>query len=196
MAQCVEALVASDRRAEREYRYRLSRIGRFVNTIMMKRWRTCSDLLRTTTGDANVILPHLCGYLPSCNCVPQARTILWPVYHGAVSTKDLDDDKAFDEMSASSSAMEKRTSDQEMPWPIDDPGASIKGTAQKLLGQAQSAYQPEGRMVGRPQKQKKTTFASERTDRKWYKAAEKGRATAGSDTLEHFWTLSTKLNLD
>ncbi|KAG2934798.1 hypothetical protein PC115_g5046 [Phytophthora cactorum] len=69
--------------------------------------------------------------------------------------------------------------------PIDDPGASIKGAATETsLDKLKVRINPKARMVGRPQKQKKTTFASERTDRKWYKAAEKGRATAGSDTLE------------
>ncbi|KAG6969107.1 hypothetical protein JG688_00005466 [Phytophthora aleatoria] len=43
---------------------------------------------------------------------------------------------------------------------------------------------PKARKVGRPQKQKKTTAASERADRKWYKAVEAGRAAAGTDTLD------------
>ncbi|KAE9324507.1 hypothetical protein PF001_g3374 [Phytophthora fragariae] len=46
MAQCVEALVAGDKRAENEYKYRLSRIGRFVNTNYDEEM---SNVLRFTT---------------------------------------------------------------------------------------------------------------------------------------------------
>ncbi|KAG2847310.1 hypothetical protein PC112_g1120 [Phytophthora cactorum] len=117
---------------------------------------------------------------------------------------DLDDDKALDEMLSFVLQQWRNVRQmQEMPWgetqpkweceddveskskPIDDPGASIKGAATETsLDKLKVRINPKARMVGRPQKQKKTTFASERTDRKWYKAAEKGRATAGSDTLE------------
>ncbi|KAL3659115.1 hypothetical protein V7S43_015999 [Phytophthora oleae] len=37
MAACVKALLAYDRRKQREYEYRLSRIGQFVNTNYDKR---------------------------------------------------------------------------------------------------------------------------------------------------------------
>ncbi|KAG2920220.1 hypothetical protein PC129_g4195 [Phytophthora cactorum] len=122
----------------------------------------------------------------------------------AAELPDLDDDKALDEMLSFVLQQWRNVRQmQEMPWgetqpkweceddveskskPIDDPGASIKGAATETsLDKLKVRINPKARMVGRPQKQKKTTFASERTDRKWYKAAEKGRATAGSDTLE------------
>ncbi|KAG3079947.1 hypothetical protein PI124_g19373 [Phytophthora idaei] len=97
---------------------------------------------------------------------------------------DLDDDKAFDEM-LSFVLQQWRNVRQmrEMPWgetqpkrereddveskskPIADPGASVKGTATETSSaKLKVRINPKVRMVGRPQKQKKTTFASERTD--------------------------------
>ncbi|OWY98730.1 hypothetical protein PHMEG_00030436 [Phytophthora megakarya] len=43
---------------------------------------------------------------------------------------------------------------------------------------------PKARKVGRPQKMKKKTAASERSDRKWYEASEHGRKVAGEVTLD------------
>ncbi|ETO81783.1 hypothetical protein F444_03977 [Phytophthora nicotianae P1976] len=46
MAMCVKALVAHDRRVSNEYQYRLSRIGRFVNSSYDEEMTT---VLRFTT---------------------------------------------------------------------------------------------------------------------------------------------------
>jgi hypothetical protein len=43
---------------------------------------------------------------------------------------------------------------------------------------------PKARKVGRPKKQKQKTVVTEKTDRKWFDAAEAGRKTSGDVTLE------------
>ncbi|KAL3664453.1 hypothetical protein V7S43_010773 [Phytophthora oleae] len=43
---------------------------------------------------------------------------------------------------------------------------------------------PKAKKVGRPAKQKKKTVAGEKSDRKWYAAAEDGRKAAGEVTLD------------
>ncbi|KAF1795805.1 hypothetical protein GQ600_17341 [Phytophthora cactorum] len=228
MAQCVEALVTSDRRAEREYRYRLSRIGRFVNTNYDEEM---ANVLRFTThyvaeqkapqyaaalskaetykyevksDELDIVVMNQPSDEAATGAAGRYKEVLRATHLIASELADLDDDKAFDEMICFVIQQWRNVRQiQEMPWgetqpkrereddveskskPIDDPGASIKGTVTETSSaKLKVRINPKARMVGRPQKQKKTTFASERTDRKWYKAAEKGRATAGSDTLE------------
>ncbi|KAG6944124.1 hypothetical protein JG688_00017255 [Phytophthora aleatoria] len=95
------------------------------------------------------------------------------------------DSDADEEEEAADDEQNVEDAEESKSKPIDDPGASIKGTVTETSSaKLKVRINPKARMVGCPQKQKMTTFASERTDRKWYKAAEKGRATAGSDTLE------------
>ncbi|KAG3133335.1 hypothetical protein PI126_g19225 [Phytophthora idaei] len=193
MVQCVEALVASDRRAEREYRYRLPRIGRFVNINYDEEM---ANVLRFTTHYvAEQKAPQ------NAAALPKAETNKYEVKSdeldivvmnqpsdeaatSAAELADLDDDKAFDEM-LSFVLQQWRNVRQmrEMPWgetqpkrereddveskskPIADPGASVKGTAtENSSAKLKVRINPKVRMVGRPQKQKKTTFASERTD--------------------------------
>ncbi|KAE9133523.1 hypothetical protein PF006_g15015 [Phytophthora fragariae] len=254
LSQCVESLVASDRRAEKEHKYRLSRIGRFVNSNYDEEM---ANVLRFTTHfvaeqiepryakrlakaesysfeqnteDDDEVNVHAFAYSVAGPVIPWCRIDeRWTIpvtklkhvkqlqYEEFVEY--LGNDKEFDEILAfllkqwRNARQKKKPSDAESEQTgptanknesgARDSAAECKdedrdhgcaaassrehvnamASSNAFTGNLKVRIKPKTRKVGRPQKLKKATAASERTDRKWYKAAEAGRSKAGEDTL-------------
>ncbi|ETP16357.1 hypothetical protein F441_09030 [Phytophthora nicotianae CJ01A1] len=302
LAQCVEALVAADRCAEKEYEYKLSRIGRFVNSnydeemgnvlrstthfvaeqiepqyaaalskaatysyeahknnsdevlvlgtfschvLNTNDWRCdCefSKSMRLPCRHAIAYRRHIqfAGPMIPWSCIDERWTspvtklkVVWQLqyenfqsdirenqrkkrrtqadrYKEAVRAThliaselaDLSDDQDFEDMLQY--VLEQwRHVRQKVKLPLQ--GTELKRESEEVSEDSTESQtlniekkdtreaglrvriNPKARKVGRPQKHRKTTAASERADRKWYKAAESGRALAGADTLEELW---------
>ncbi|OWZ16937.1 hypothetical protein PHMEG_0009194 [Phytophthora megakarya] len=191
MAGCVQAIIAFDRRKENEYRYRLDRIGRQVNSNYDKEM---ANVLRFTShfvaekiaeqytkalsstaqyqfdvceeGDDHILVKGskktYILRLDNWECNCEfAMTMKLSCRHAIAYRRENDDGDHVEEKT-----------------PTETAGGAISADDAPRI-----RLNPKTRRVGAPRKKKIRQTAGEKSDRKWFAQAESGRKKAGEDTL-------------